>query len=92
MVMYQSMVIGLKEFEFTNPTLELAKQEISVDGKRGDVRIHFNVLSDGKVVGSGEKHLLLSGLRPFEAAAMDTLISDYELTKSNYKNAWFKIS
>ena len=85
MVMYQSMVISLKKFEFTSPTLELAKQEITVDGKRGDVRIHFNVMSNGEVVGSGEKHLLLSGLRPFESLAMDTLISDYELTKSNYK-------
>jgi len=87
MVMYQSMVINLQELAFTNPTLELAKQDITVEGKRGDVRIHFNVLSNGNVVGTGEKHLLLSGLRPFEADAMDALIKDYELTKSNYKNS-----
>jgi hypothetical protein len=87
MVMYQSMVINLHEFNFIKPSLELAKQEITVEGKRGDVYIHFNVVSEGKVVGSGQKHLLLSGLRPFEAPAMEALINDYELTKSNYKNS-----
>lgn len=84
MVMYQSMVIELNETAFSNPTIELAKQEINVDGKRGDVAIHFNILADGKVVGCGEKHFLLSGLRPFETDAMGTLVKDYEATKDTY--------
>jgi len=87
MVMYQSMAISLKEFDIKNPTLELAKQDISVEGKRGDVRIHFNVMSEGKIVGQGEKHLLLSGLRPFEKPVMDELSSNYEATKAAYLNA-----
>ncbi len=84
MVMYQSMVIELNEFEFSNPTIELAKQEINVDGKRGDVSIHFNILAAGKVVGCGEKNFLLSGLRAYEAEAMDTLVKNYEATKESY--------
>jgi len=84
MVMYQSMVIELNEMVFSNPTIELAKQEINVDGKRGDVSIHFNIMADGKVVGCGEKNFLLSGLRAYEADAMDTLVKDYEATKQTY--------
>jgi len=84
MVMYQSMVIELNETAFTNPTIELAKQEINVDGKRGDVSIHFNIMADGKIVGCGEKNFLLSGLRAYEADAMDTLVKDYEATKQAY--------
>ncbi len=84
MVMYQSMAIHLDELVFENPTLELAKQDIEVDGKRGDVRIHFNLMAGGKVVGRGEKHLLLSGLRPFEGAVMDELIENYEAGKKDY--------
>ncbi len=84
MVMYQSMVIELKETGFSNPTIELAKQEINVDGKRGDVSIHFNIMAEGKVVGCGEKNFLLSGLRAYEAEAMETLVKDYEATKQTY--------
>ncbi len=84
MVMYQSMVIELNEFNFSEPTIELAKQEINVEGKRGDVSIHFNIVADGKVVGCGEKNFLLSGLRDYEEDAMNTLVKDYEATKSTY--------
>ncbi len=84
MVMYQSMVIELNEFNFCEPTIELAKQEINVEGKRGDVAIHFNILAAGKIVGSGEKHFLLSGLRAYEEDAMNTLVENYEATKSAY--------
>ncbi len=84
MVMYQCMVIHLDEFEFENPTIEMAKQEINVDGKRGDVSIHFNIMAGGKVVGRGEKQLLLSGLRAYETDVMDELVSNYQATKESY--------
>ena len=85
MVMYQSMVIELHETAFNNPTIELAKQEINVDGKRGDVSIHFNIMADGKIVGCGEKNFLLSGLRAYEAEVMDNLVTNYEATKAAYQ-------
>ncbi len=84
MVMYQCMTIHLEDFEFENPTIEMAKQEINVDGKRGNVSIHFNIVSDGKVVGRGEKQLLLSGLRAYETDVMNELVSNYQTTKDNY--------
>jgi hypothetical protein len=84
MVMYQSMLIELNQFDFSEPTIELAKQDINVDGKRGDVSVHFNILAAGSVVGRGEKNFLLSGLRAYEEEAMNTLVSDYEATKNAY--------
>ncbi len=84
MVMYQSMVIELNEFSFSEPTIELAKQEINVEGKRGDVSIHFNIIAEGKIVGCGEKHFLLSGLRAYEEDAMNSLVENYEATKVAY--------
>ncbi|MEY8203689.1 MAG: DUF3581 family protein [Bermanella sp.] len=85
MVMYQSMVIELHDMAFSNPSIELAKQEINVDGKRGDVAIHFNILAAGKVVGCGEKNFLISGLRAYEADAMAALVKNYEATKAAYQ-------
>lgn len=83
-VMYQSMVIELLEFDFTCPHIELSDQKINVDGKRGDVTVYFNILAEGKIVGKGEKNLLLSGLREYEEAAMKTLVVNYEASKAAY--------
>ncbi len=87
MVMYQSMVIELHEFNFSNPSIELAKKKIKVEGRRADVSIHFNILAGDRVVGKGQKSLLLSGLRGYEKNAMDNLVEGYEITKNAYISA-----
>ncbi len=85
MVMYQSMKIELHDFNFTQPTLEIAAQEITMNGKRADVHLHFNVIAAGKIVGQGQKSLLLSGLRPFDEQEMLQLINAYEAHKESYR-------
>ena len=38
----------------------------------------------GKTVGNGEKHMVLSGLQPFQQSEMDALIDEFEARKANY--------
>jgi hypothetical protein len=54
---------------------------MQVEGKRGNVTLNFAINDDGKAVGRGEKKLVLSGLREFDAQAMDQLIKEYEARK-----------
>ena len=88
MVMYQSMNIQfdaeIASFVSGTPSLENAKNEFIADGKRGDVHLHFNILVDGKQVGRGEKHMLLSGLREFDEAAINQLTAEYDADKAAY--------
>ncbi len=84
MVMYQSMKIQWHDFNATDVKLEIAQQDISMNGKRADVNLQFNFTSAGKVVGQGQKSLLLSGLRPYNDACIQGLVNDYEAHKATY--------
>ena len=86
MVMYQSMLIDLHQLDFQGVRLELDKGKtvLDVQGKRGNICLAFNLISNGNVVGRGEKHMLLSGLVPYDQQAMDKIISDYAQWKRNY--------
>jgi hypothetical protein len=87
MVMYQSMLIDLERFDLTNIDLQLDKEKtvLEVDGKRGNVCLAFNLLSGRDIVGRGEKHMVLSGLRPFETQAVDQVISNYSTWKKIFR-------
>lgn len=82
MVMYESMTIHLDSLDFSNVTLELATSTLTLEGKRGIADLIFNLVSDGKVVGNGKKHMLLSGLRPYEQAVIDTIVDEYNTKKA----------
>ncbi|GHF78199.1 DUF3581 family protein [Thalassotalea marina] len=84
MVMYESMSIDLDTVEFSELTLELAESKLSLDGKRGVADLIFNLYSAGKQIGHGKKHMILSGLRPFEQAVMDDVVQGYIDKKANY--------
>ncbi len=85
MVMYQSMAIHLDELKFELPSLKMSNQHIDVDGKRGSVCIHFNLLANDKIVGRGEKQFLLSGLRAYEPEVMNKLVTDYQEKKASFQ-------
>ena len=84
MVMYESMSIHLDNLAFTEVKLELAKSTLSIDGKRGVADLIFDLISDGKVVGYGKKHMLLSGLRPYEQATIDGIVNEYNRKKAQF--------
>lgn len=84
MVMYERMLIDLNHLDFEDIQLELdeGKTQLEVSGKRGSVCLAFNLLEGDQLIGRGEKHMLLSGLRPFEQEIADRIIADYNLSKS----------
>lgn len=87
MVMYESMLIDLLRLDATEITLNLdqEKTQLEVNGKRGNVCLAFNLTSQGQLIGRGEKHMLVSGLMPFDQTAIDQVITDYNLCKQQYQ-------
>ncbi len=86
MAMYQSMLIDLDRLDMTTIELEFDKENtrLDINGKRGNVCLSFNMLADQKIVGRGEKHMLLGGLMPYEKSAMDQIVADYVQWKIDY--------
>ncbi len=84
MIMYQCMEINLQRLDITTLSLQLAKTSLTIDGKRGDAWLEFDLLSEGQVVGHGRKHMLLSGLREYCQDAVDGMITQYNESKKAY--------
>ena len=84
MVMYESMSIHLDTLSFTDVTLELADSTLTIDGKRGVADLIFNLVANNNIIGHGKKHMLLSGLRPYEQATIDEIIEIYNNKKSAF--------
>ena len=87
MVIYESMDFQLKRVDIPNVKLRLADSRMTVNGKRGDVRLAFEFLCGKRVVGTGRKRLLLSGLRPYEQGGMDQLVNAYLARRDNYQSS-----
>ena len=85
MVMYQSMSIDLHTLDAESVTLKLAKTSLSIEGKRGDAWLEFDLLSNGEVIGHGKKHMLLSGLRSYEQESIDAMVNQYRESKASYQ-------
>jgi len=85
MVMYQSMSIDLHTLDAESVTLKLAKTSLTIDGKRGDAWLEFDLLSNGEVIGHGKKHMLLSGLRSYEQETIDAMVNQYRESKASYQ-------
>lgn len=84
LVIYESMAINMNRLDIKDPELELANSTLDVNGKRGSVCLEFNLKSDGEVVGTGKKNMVLSGLREFEQGTIDQLVNDYDARKQAY--------
>lgn len=87
MVIYENMSISLDVLNWDNIELELDKEKsyFEANGKRGKVSFAFNFLDSGKVIGHGEKNMVISGLKPYEASAIDALIDEFNRRKNSYQ-------
>jgi len=85
LVIYQSMTIELDTLDFERPLLELGKCELEVNGKRGNVILRFSFMSNGKQIGTGEKRMILSGLREYDQSVIDELVDFYSKRKTDYQ-------
>jgi hypothetical protein len=62
----------------------LANTSLNVNGKRGDALFEFNIVADGKRVGTGIKKLIVSGLQPFDAELMDGVVAEFDQLRAEY--------
>ncbi|MBQ4832002.1 DUF3581 domain-containing protein [Pseudoalteromonas sp. MMG010] len=85
MVIYESMLINLDNLDIKAPTLEFAEPSFEHTGKRGKITLRFNLLENGVKVGSGEKHMLVSGIREYCQTTVDDLITFYNQRKETLK-------
>lgn len=84
LVIYESMAIRLDRLQAADLQLQLGDAHLAVDGKRGDVRLEFDLICDGEKAGSGEKTMVMSGLRPYQADRMQALVEEYQARKAAY--------
>lgn len=84
MVMYESMTIDLDRLDIDAPLLEVDHNGLTLNGKRGDVRLAFNLMDCGKIVGRGNKRIMLSGLREYDKQAMDDLVTKLNQRKLDF--------
>lgn len=87
MVMYESMEINMTDLTVQSVSLELSSTTLTIDGKRGNACLAFNLYSDGKLVGNGVKHMVLSGLRPYCEETIQQITTTYMASKADYNKA-----
>ncbi|MDH3325776.1 MAG: DUF3581 domain-containing protein [Gammaproteobacteria bacterium] len=84
LVIYERMMIHFNHFNFDDLTLKMTFSKMKVDGKRGNVSLRFILQSDDEVVGTGEKNMVLSGLRSYEEEKIGQLTQVYNTRKNKY--------
>ncbi|AFU98407.1 DUF3581 domain-containing protein [Simiduia agarivorans] len=85
MVIYQSMHLSFNTLALESLSLDAAGASMTVDGKRGQVVVRFAFKDGDKVVGKGEKKLVLSGLREFDEDAVAGVVEYYDERKARLK-------
>ena len=86
LVIYQSMSLRIDDLGFSNLNITLSATSLSVSGKRGDAELHFELKDGAKCIGTGVKKLVLSGLREYEAEAIDSMCQQYYSAKEKWTN------
>lgn len=78
LIIYESMSVDLHTLVFSDIRLSLVEKALKIDGKRGDVALKFELHCGEQLVGTGEKTLVLSGLRAIDEAQMQQMCEQYE--------------
>jgi len=84
LIIYKDMVIEIDHFAKGELSLEFSGTSMIVNGKKGSVKLEFDLFIDGEKIGHGTKDMVVSGLRPFEQEAVDKVVSDYNAIKQAY--------
>lgn len=77
MIMYQNMSLSLDTLSAAELDLELDEATLLPEGKRGNVTLDYQLVSEGKPVGRVTKKLVVSGLREYDATAMDAVVEEF---------------
>ncbi|MDN3648799.1 DUF3581 domain-containing protein [Reinekea marina] len=87
LVIYESMSFNLDTLDIAQPSLELVDSTLEVNGKRGDVHFIFAIKDGDRIVGKGDKKLIVSGIQPFDKALMDEVVANFNQLKADYRSA-----
>lgn len=68
-------------------TLNVANTDIAVNGRKGAVHLRFSIEVSGQQIGTGEKNMVLSGLREYDESAMRGVVDQYNEWRSAYAAA-----
>lgn len=68
-------------------SLRSTSSDITVNGRKAQVRLQFSINVAGQIIGSGEKNMILSGLREYDANAMQNIVDQYNTWRSEYRDA-----
>lgn len=82
LVIYQSMTLSFESLDFNEVTIELSGTELEVVGKRGNAQLHFELRDGDRKIGIGLKKLVLSGLREYQQASIDSMCEQYYASKA----------
>ena len=83
LVIYESMEINLSKLDASSISLEQGSTSLEVDGKRGKAVLNFHLNDGDSRIGSGKKTMVLSGLKPYDQAQVQSLVDDYAAIKEN---------
>ena len=65
-------------------SLSSSGNDIEVNGRKGSVRLSFTIEADGQKIGTGEKNMVLGGLREFDEQAMMAIVDQYNTWRREY--------
>ncbi len=82
LVIYDHMRILLDTLDIDSVELGLSDSIFRLYGKRGDVALNYDLFCNGEHVGKGQKKMVLSGLREYDQAKIDSLIDIYNTRKN----------
>ncbi|SHF70147.1 Protein of unknown function [Modicisalibacter ilicicola DSM 19980] len=82
LVIYDSMGFTLRTLDIAALQVEFVDSSFEINGKRGDAYLEFRMTHQGETVGSGSKKLVVSGLRDYDAAVMDSFVDDFVRRKA----------
>ncbi|MDQ7089216.1 MAG: DUF3581 family protein [Methylococcales bacterium] len=86
LVIYESMSFELETMAFKTPELQAIENTLSIEGKRGDARFHFQINSEShQKVGRGSKRILISGMRDYNQESIEQFTKNYLARKANYE-------
>jgi len=79
------MKLSFDRFSEVAPEVELQDCHFDVTGKRGMVTMNFDLRAEGASIGSGEKQIIMSGLRPYQQEDIDHLVDAYNSGREAYQ-------
>ncbi|CAH0525833.1 DUF3581 domain-containing protein [Vibrio hippocampi] len=84
LVIYECMQVEFDTLDVQKPEIDFVGASFDVEGKRGVVTLNFAFSENGQMVGKGFKRLVTSGLKPYDTASVDNLVTRFNQLKANY--------